>query len=66
MGAFVDAGNVFKDVDDFDENELRASAGLSFEWLSPVGPLVFSFADTLNEKEDDRVQQFQFSIGASF
>ncbi len=66
MGAFVDAGNVFKDVDDFDENELRASAGLSFEWLSPVGPLVFSLADTLNEKEEDRVQQFQFSIGASF
>ncbi len=66
MGAFIDAGNVFKDIDDFDDNEIRMSAGLSFEWLSPVGPLVFSLADALNDKEGDSTQQFQFSIGASF
>lgn len=66
MGAFVDAGNVFVDYDDFDENELRMAAGLSFEWLSPVGPLVFSIADPINDKEGDSTQQFQFSIGASF
>ncbi len=66
MGAFVDAGNVFDDVDGFDKGEVRMSAGLSFEWLSPVGPLVFSLADALNDKEEDSTQQFQFSIGASF
>ncbi len=66
MGAFIDAGNVFEGIDDFDEGELRAAAGLSFEWLSPVGPLVFSLADALNDKDGDHTQQFQFSIGASF
>lgn len=66
MGLFLDGGYVFADTDDFDEKNLRTSAGLSFEWLSPVGPLTFSFAKTLNDEPDDDLQKFQFSIGGSF
>jgi outer membrane protein insertion porin family len=66
MGAFVDAGNVFDGIDNFDANELRAAAGISFEWLSPVGPLVFSWADALNAESGDKRQQFQFSVGGTF
>lgn len=66
MGAFVDAGNVYRVADDFESRELRASAGLSFEWLSPIGPLVFSYAVPLNDKPGDEKQEFQFSIGAQF
>lgn len=66
LGAFVDAGNVFADVDDFEASELRLSAGLSMTWLSPVGPLTFSIAEALNAEEGDETQQFQFNIGASF
>jgi len=66
MGTFVDAGNVFAKPDDFNTDELRLSAGVSLEWLAPVGPLVFSFAKPLNERKGDERQEFQFSIGAVF
>ena len=66
MGAFVDAGNVFNDFDGFDNDEIRTSAGISFEWLAPVGPLVFSLARPLNDKPGDDLQEFQFSVGAVF
>ncbi len=66
MGAFVDAGNVFARPGDFDSGALRIGAGLSFEWLSPVGPLTFSLAEALNDEEGDEPQIFQFSIGGSF
>ncbi|MGF1642982.1 MAG: outer membrane protein assembly factor BamA [Thiotrichales bacterium] len=66
MGLFVDAGNVFATTDDFETEELRSSAGVSFEWLSPIGPLVFSYAKPLNDKPGDERQDFQFSIGAQF
>lgn len=66
LGAFVDAGNVFPDIDDFEASDLRLSAGLSMIWLSPVGPLTFSIAEALNAEDGDEIQQFQFNIGASF
>ncbi len=66
MGAFIDAGNVFKDFDAFENDNIRTSAGISFEWLAPVGPLVFSLARPLNDKPGDDLQEFQFSVGAVF
>jgi len=66
MGAFVDAGNVFVDYDQFAFGELRASAGVSMSWLSPVGALTFSLAKALNAEAGDETQVFQFTVGASF
>jgi outer membrane protein insertion porin family len=66
MSLFLDAGNVFADYDDYETSELRTSVGLSFEWLTPVGPLVFSLAEALNDEPDDDTQSFQFSIGGVF
>jgi len=66
MSAFVDAGNVFEHSNDFDTDEIRASAGLGVTWLSPLGPFTVSYAQPLNDEEGDDVQEFQFSIGASF
>jgi outer membrane protein insertion porin family len=61
---FIDAGNVFED--DVDEEEVRYSAGVGLTWVSPLGPLSLSYAKPLNEKDDDQVQELQFSIGANF
>ena len=52
---FVDAGAI-------EESEPRASAGAEIRWLSPVGPLRFSYAQALKEEPGDDVQSFQFSI----
>lgn len=63
---FTDFGNVFPTYEQFDLNEFRGSYGLAFVWLSPVGPLTFSYARPYNERHNDRLQSFQFTIGSSF
>ncbi|HWQ94899.1 MAG TPA: BamA/TamA family outer membrane protein, partial [Gammaproteobacteria bacterium] len=44
----------------------RYSAGVAVLWISPIGPLSFSLAQPLNKKDNDNVQNFQFTIGATF
>lgn len=63
---FTDFGNVFKDYESFDVDEFRGSYGLAFVWLSPVGPLTFSWSNPYNDREGDRKQNFQFTIGSIF
>ena len=64
LGLFLDAGNVFEDKIKF--GELRYSAGISVQWLSPFGPLRVSLAQPLNAKSGDDKQIFQFSFGSAF
>lgn len=66
FSAFVDVGNVFEDFDAFETGELRASAGLSFKWQAPVGPIVINLARPLRDKEGDRTETIQFSFGQQF
>ena len=66
MSLFLDAGNVYADYQAFDANDIRTSAGVSAAWLSPVGPLTFSLAKALNDKPGDKLEVFQFSLGAGF
>lgn len=63
---FVDYGNVFPTYEEFDYDELRGSYGAAFVWLSPVGPLTFSYALPFNEASNDRTRRFQFTIGTIF
>jgi len=63
---FLDAGNVFGPGQQFDYRELRASAGISAIWISPFGPLTISFGYPLNDKPEDDIQNFQFTLGTTF
>lgn len=44
----------------------RASTGVSIQWLSPMGPLVFSFSQILTERSGDDARFFTFNIGQTF
>ncbi len=66
LGLYFDAGTVFADYHDFDEKELRTSAGLSAKWFTLIGPIELSYAVPLNDKPGDETQNFQFSLGAPF
>lgn len=66
VSAFVDAGQVYGPGEKVDLGELRYSAGLAFNWFSPVGPLSFSYAKPLNSKPGDSTEQFQFTLGVPF
>ncbi|WP_445397403.1 outer membrane protein assembly factor BamA [Zobellella sp. An-6] len=49
-----------------DLSNFRASAGVSMQWLSPLGPLVFSLATPIKDVEGDRTEVFNFNIGRTF
>lgn len=66
MSVFWDVGNTYRSYQDFTVPSLRQSIGIGVNWVSPVGPLVFSIAKPLNNKPGDRTQIFQFSVGANF
>ena len=66
FSAFVDVGNVFEDYDAFDVGELRASAGISFKWQAPVGPIIVSIAYPLIKEDEDRTETLQFTFGNQF
>ena len=63
MSVFLDAGQVFGPQEDFELSEVRASAGVGFNWVSPVGPLSVSYSVPLNDEPGDELEKFQFSIG---
>ena len=66
MGLFFDAGQVFSKDSASSSGGLRYSTGLSAAWISPIGPLKFSYAIPLKKEVDDRTESFQFQLGSTF
>jgi outer membrane protein insertion porin family len=87
VSLFYDMGNVFSTNNNvqfygqdgltpvtykFKYNSLRRSAGLSVEWLAPLGLFRFSYGIPLNPQKGngvifaDEKEKFQFSVGQAF
>jgi outer membrane protein insertion porin family len=66
IGGFFDAGQVWSTAQKVSLQDLRASVGIAAVWVSPFGPLKFSLAQPINEKEGDKLQRFQFQMGTTF
>jgi outer membrane protein insertion porin family len=60
---FVDGGNVFNENINL---VLRYSYGLGLSWISPLGPLKFSYGLPVNALPTDNIQRLQFQVGTAF
>ena len=58
--------NGLPDTSIADDLSLRASAGLSVHWKSPMGPIRFDFSQILSNEEYDRTETFRFSTSTQF
>jgi outer membrane protein insertion porin family len=63
---FVDVGNVYRNADTFEVDDLRASTGLSLTWQAPIGPVIINLATPLKKRDGDDTQAIQFSFGQTF
>ena len=65
---FADAANIWGvDYDSsLDNSGIRSSVGLGLDWLTPVGPLTFSFAHPVTKAPTDIEETFRFNIGTTF
>ena len=49
-----------------DEMALRASAGVSIHWKSPMGPIRFDISKVLAKEDYDKTESFRFSTSTQF
>jgi len=64
--AFADSGKAFGEHEKVSLKELRSSFGIGLSWISPMGPLRFSYAVPVKRLDTDKIQKLQFQIGTSF
>ena len=60
---FVDGGNAFGTNINL---VLKYSYGLGLSWISPLGPLKFSYGIPVKSQPTDNIQRLQFQVGTAF
>lgn len=60
---FVDGGNAFGENINL---VLKYSYGLGLSWISPLGPLKFSYGIPYKAQPTDNIQRLQFQVGTAF
>jgi outer membrane protein insertion porin family len=64
ISAFIDAGSISENSSKMES--IRASVGIGFQWLTPIGPLGFYAAKPIVKKTGDKTKTFDFILGTSF
>lgn len=63
---FLDSGSVFLRDESFPEEDWRASYGIGFRYLSPIGPIGFDLGRPIDERPGEPSVRLHFSVGSLF
>ena len=64
---FLTTGSIWNsDYTNSSDIDLRASLGTSLDFITPIGPLSFSYAEPFEKNNSDKTRSFNFSIGTAF
>ena len=63
---FLDAGNVYPTIHDFDPTDLRSSAGTGLRLDTPIGPIRVEYGWKLDRRPDESRGILLFAIGMLF
>ena len=66
---FIDAANVWGvdyDTTIDESNKIRSSTGIALDYLSPIGPLSFSWSLPITKTSSDKTETFRFNLGTTF
>jgi outer membrane protein insertion porin family len=61
--AFMDAGNVYAEAEQFDLGELRSAVGFGIRVITPVGPMRLDFGFKLDRRPDEKLMEIGFLLG---
>jgi outer membrane protein insertion porin family len=64
--AFVDSGNVWREISGFDPLQLRYSVGGGLRYSTPVGPVRVDYGHKINRRLGETSGELHFSIGHAF
>jgi len=66
MVAFVDSGNVWRKMEEFDISEIRSTAGAGIRYDTPVGPLRLDVGCKLDREVGEEQCLTHFTLGHAF
>ena len=49
-----------------DDSKIRSSVGIVIDLFTPIGPLNFSFSETITKGKNDITESFRFNLGTTF
>ncbi len=66
MVAFVDSGNVWRKIEEFDISEIRSTAGAGIRYDTPVGPLRLDVGCKMDREAGEEKCLTHFTLGHAF
>ncbi|MBI4823658.1 MAG: outer membrane protein assembly factor BamA [Nitrospirae bacterium] len=63
---FLDAGNVWPELDDVQLDKLKYTTGIGLRYITPVGPLRLDYGYKIDREPGESTSEIHFSIGHTF
>ena len=66
---FIDVANIWGvdyDASIDDKSKIRSSLGVGMDWMTPIGPVNFTLAETISKADTDITESFRFNLGTTF